>query len=231
MNLQVRAVSLDLDNTLWDVDPVLARAEAALMRWLAEQTPRLAAAYDGRRLQQMRAALAAERPELAHDLTWLRTETLRRAALATGYPESVAPAAFEVFIAERNTIEPFPEVVSALARLAARVPLYALTNGNACVRRVGIGEYFTGSIDAASAGAAKPDPVIYARLVDLAAVPPGQILHVGDDAVTDVEGARRAGMRTVWMNRGSGAWPAGMPRADHEVSCMAALAELVDSLA
>ncbi|HXQ31017.1 MAG TPA: HAD-IA family hydrolase [Steroidobacteraceae bacterium] len=230
MPLAPRAVSLDLDNTLWDTPPVLVRAEAALRMWLLTHAPRIAEQFSSADLQQLRLALASAEPALSHDLSWLRTETLRRAALAAGYPASVADAAFEVFLRERNAIEPFAEVPAALARLARRVPLYAVSNGNACVYRVGIGTFFRGAVDAAAAGAAKPDGRIFARLIALAAVAPGEILHVGDDAIADVQGARAAGLQTVWMNRRGAPWPADLPRADREVGDLAALAQLIDAL-
>lgn len=230
MRLPLRAVSLDLDNTLWDTPPVLARAEARLRAWLLTHCPRLAARFATADLARLRQQLAAEQPARAHDLTWLRTEVLLRAAAASGYPAEVAHAAFEVFIAARNQIEPYPEVRTALARLAARVPLYALSNGNACVERVGLGRYFRGAIDAAEAGAAKPDPRIFARLIAMAGARPAALLHVGDDAAADVGGARAAGLATAWMNRGGETWPVADPGPDHEVHDLAELATLVERL-
>ena len=229
MPLSLRAVSLDLDNTLWETPPVLVRAEAALEAWLARHAPAITAEFDSSRFRQLRAELASREPGRAHDVTWLRTEALRHAARLAGYPEALADQAFQVFWRERNTLELYAEVSSALARLAARVPVYALTNGNACVQQVGIGRYFAGAIDAPSAGAAKPDREIYRRLVDLAAVPAGAILHVGDDALADVHGARAAGLQAAWMNRSGAEWPVELPLPDHEVANLTAVAELVES--
>ncbi len=225
-----RAVSLDLDNTLWDTPPVLVRAEAVLRDWLETHGPALAARFDAPALGALRLEVAAAAPERAHDLSWIRTEALRRAARASGYADEFAERAFEVFIAARNQIEPFGEVPAALARLAARLPLYALTNGNACVQRVGLGAHFTAAIDPVRGGAAKPDRRIYDELIAVAAVPAASILHVGDDAYADVEGARRAGMRTAWMNRVGAIWPATLAPADYEVVDLDGLVALVESL-
>ncbi len=230
MNNPPRAVSLDLDNTLWDTPPVLVRAEAVLRRWLEVEMPSLAARFDPAALTALRLEVAATAPERGHDLSWIRTETLRRAARASDYPDALADRAFEVFLAARNDIEPYAEVVLALQRLARRVPLYALTNGNACVQRVGLGEHFSGAIDPVRAGAAKPDPRIFAHLVEVAGVPAASILHVGDDALADVEGARAFGLRTVWMNRSGGAWTAPYAPPDHEVVDMDGLVTLVERL-
>jgi putative hydrolase of the HAD superfamily len=230
MPSSLRAVSLDLDNTLWDTPPVLVRAEVALSTWLQTHAPGIAERFSVGEFRERRARLAAARPERAHDVTWLRTESLRQAATETGYPERLAEEAFGVFWRERNSIELYEDVADGLARLAARVPVFALTNGNACVRQVGIGRYFRGAIDAAGAGAAKPDRQIFETLLGLASVPAAAILHVGDDALADVHGARLAGMQTAWMNRTGERWPAELPRADHEVADLAALATLVESL-
>jgi FMN hydrolase / 5-amino-6-(5-phospho-D-ribitylamino)uracil phosphatase len=230
MTTVLRAVSLDLDNTLWDTPPVLKRAEAVLRGWLTERAPSLAVRYDDAALQALRQQVVAECPGQAHDMTFIRTESLRRAARACALPETVASEAFEVFIAARNEITPYPEVREALERLAARVPLYAVTNGNACVRRVGLGMYFRGSIDAAGVGAAKPDPRIYARLLEEVGADAATVLHVGDDAWADVAGARAAGLRTAWINRGEGAWPTELPPADHEIADLRELVRIVEGV-
>jgi HAD superfamily hydrolase (TIGR01509 family) len=230
MPFTLRAVSLDLDNTLWDTPPVLERAEAALGAWLERHAPGIAAAFDSAEQRRLRVALAAAEPGRAHDLSWLRRESLRRTAAAAGYPAEIAERAFAEFLRERNVIELYAEAEAALERMARRVPLYALSNGNACVTRVGIGRYFEGAIDAASAGAAKPDGRMFRRLAELAALPPTAMLHVGDDALADVQGARQAGLHTVWVNRHGTAWPSELARADHEVADLTALAALVESL-
>jgi 2-haloalkanoic acid dehalogenase type II len=231
MSLKLRIISLDLDNTLWDTPPVLARAEAVLQAWLARHYPRIVQQFPAGDLQRLRAELAQAHRERAHDLSWLRTEALRRAALASGYGAQAGEAAFEVFLAARNDIEPYAEVRPALARLAARWPLYALSNGNACVRRAGLGQYFRGAIDAGQAGAAKPDARIFVQLLAAAGAAADEVLHVGDDAIADVAGARDVGMRTAWMNRTQSPWPAAVARADHEVRDLIELADLVEQLA
>jgi len=225
----LKAVSFDLDNTLWDVEPVLERAEQALRRWLAVNCPRLAARYDDAALQELRRELAARHPGRAHDLTWLRTEALRQCAVRTAYPETIAALAFAVFHEARNQIDPYPDVRPALALLARRFPLYALSNGNADVRRVGLGDLFADAIGAEAAGAAKPDPRIFQVLLARAALAPTTVLHVGDDPHTDIVGARRVGMLTAWVNRRGEQWPASVPRPDLEVRDLAELVRLLES--
>jgi len=51
-------------------------------------------------------------------------------------------------------------------------------------------------------------------------VPPDEVIYVGDDPVTDIEGARRAGLRTVWVNRHRRAWPRELTPPDAEAATL-----------
>jgi len=218
----IRAIAFDLDNTLWDVEPVLERAEQCLAAWLQEHYPRLALSCE-----QMRAAreeLARREPHNAHDVSYLRVATLAARARAHGYDERVALDAFEVFLAARNAVEIFPDVTPALARLRLRYALASLSNGNADLARIGLEHVFNVSLNARQIGAAKPHPRCFERLARELALDPGAIAYVGDDPQLDVAAARGAGLRTVWMNRRAHAWPQELPPADLTVRDCAQLA-------
>lgn len=210
--MRLQAVCFDLDNTLWDVQPAIVRAEETLYRWLAERWPRITAGCDLAQMRALRQSLAREYPDRLHDLTFLRKEALRRHARMAGYAEDLAEEGFEVFFAVRNEVEPYEDVVPALARLAARYRLFSLTNGNADLQRIGLAGYFEHSLGAWEAGAAKPDLRIFRALLERTGLEPEEVLYVGDDPVADIEGARAAGMPAVWINRLGLAWPASLAR-------------------
>ena len=42
----IRVITFDLDNTLWDVEPALIRAEEAQQSWLLEHRPGAVEAFD-----------------------------------------------------------------------------------------------------------------------------------------------------------------------------------------
>ena len=219
----IRAVAFDLDDTLWDVRQVLERAEAASQTFLSERYPSFSATYSIEALRAERLAIARAEPQSAHDLTWLRTETVRRLAIDLGLPHSVGHEAFEVFIAERNRVELFADVSVAIGELAARFRLATLSNGNADVARIGIGHWFAVNLSAGLIGAAKPDVRAFATLAADLGLAAEEILYVGDDPHADVVGAAQAGMHTAWMNRREQQWPDALPRADIEVTDLAAL--------
>ena len=142
----VHAIAFDLDNTLWDVEPVLERAEERLAAWLRQHCPRITLSR-----AEMRAAreqLARREPHNAHDVSYLRISTLAAHAREYGYDEGIAAEAFEVFLAARNEVQIFPDVAPALARLRRRYPLASLSNGNADLARIGLEHVFAVSLNA-----------------------------------------------------------------------------------
>jgi HAD superfamily hydrolase (TIGR01549 family) len=220
-----RVISLDLDDTLWPVAPVIAAAEAALYDWLKERYPRAVRSHSPDTMRALRARIAAQFPEQSYDLTFLRRRALVSQFTAAGYAESACEEALEealeVFLAARNRVEFFDDVRPALERLRTRYRLFALSNGNADLERCGIGALFDGHVSAIAAGAAKPDARIFQALRDMTGVAASEILHVGDDPITDVVGARQAGMQTAWLNRDARSWPVALAPPARTISTLA----------
>ena len=221
----IKAITLDLDDTLWPVWPTIQRAEQALNDWLAlhaPQTARLLAQPAAR--QEIRAQVNGLHPELQHNLSALRHKAIALALSRSGDDPQLASPAFDIFYSERNRVTLFDDALGALAFLARRFPLVALSNGNADVQRIGIGEFFRASISAQQFGVGKPDPRIFRAAASAAGVQPHEVLHVGDDAALDVLAALDCGMQTVWVNRTDHPWT--HPVAPHET--VTTLTELCD---
>lgn len=226
---KIRAISLDLDDTLWPVWPAIGRAEQVLHRWLGRHAPATAARFaDPAALRAVRARMEQALPHLRHDLSALRRESIRHALQQAGDDPALAEAAFEVFFAERQRVDFYEDTPGALARLAARWPLVALSNGNADVHAVGIGQHFHAKVGARECGFAKPDARIFQVAADAAGVPREAMLHVGDDAALDVLGALEAGVQAAWLNRNGLAWQHPR-RPQAEVADLAALCDLLGS--
>ncbi|MFM6990973.1 MAG: HAD-IA family hydrolase [Rhodoferax sp.] len=220
---KVKAITLDLDDTLWPVEPTIARAEQALADWLTQHAPATARLLgDAPVRSQLRKAVLQAHPEVAHDFSALRLAYLRRAMAQAGDDTALAQPAFEVFFDERQKVTLFPDSLAALAALAARYPVVAVSNGNASVHRVGLGAYFVGSVSAQSCGVAKPHIDIFHTAARSVQCAPNEVLHVGDDAHLDVVGALDAGMQAAWINRDAKAW--SHPQTPHITAAdMAAL--------
>ncbi|MDT7517522.1 HAD family hydrolase [Rhodoferax sp. TBRC 17660] len=204
---RIRAITLDLDDTLWPVWPAIHRAEDLLREWLTAHAPRTAVMYaDPHQRQLLRADTEAQWADHAHDLSVLRRESIRLALQRSGDDSTLAEPAFEVFFDARMQVELFEDAIPLLDAMAARWPIVAVSNGNADVHRVGIGRYFAASVSARDAGVGKPDPRIFAAACASVGVKAEEVLHIGDDAALDVLGALGVGMQTVWVNREEHLW-------------------------
>ncbi len=204
---RIKAISIDLDDTLWPIWPTIERAEAALAAWLREHAPATAAlSGNPQALREARHYLQIKRPDLSNDLSALRRESIRFVLLKAGDDPELAEPAFEVFFAERQRVELFDDALPALEWLAGRYPVVALSNGNADVQRIGLGQHFRAAISAREFGVAKPDARIFHAAASAAGVRPGEVLHVGDDAQLDALGALVAGLQVAWLNRDGHAW-------------------------
>ncbi|WP_127475757.1 HAD family hydrolase [Microbacterium sulfonylureivorans] len=217
-----RAACFDLDGTLLRDDHVdgVVREVAA----------RLAERYG---IDPSALADANERvwwecwPEMGE--AWLRgelapesvpTEVWRRALAEVGVAD--AAAAVEAHALQTATEETafrlYEESAEVLARLRERgIPLALITNGpsglqRAKLRAVGIEDAFDVVIVSGEHGVHKPDGEIFDLALDGLGVTAAEALHVGDNLVADIAGARDAGLTAVWIDRGTvGAAGAGWP--------------------
>ena len=205
---KIKAVTIDLDDTLWPIWPTIERAEKALHDWLVEHAPMTSALFaNPAALRDIRAEMTASRPDLKHDMSALRRESIRLALYRAGEDPLMAEPAFEVFFAARQQVDLFDDALPALEFLAGRYPLVALSNGNADLQRIGLAHFFRASVSAREFGVGKPDPRIFHAAAGAVDTMPEGVLHIGDDATLDVLGALNAGMQAAWLNRGDAPWP------------------------
>ena len=227
---RILALTLDLDDTLWPVLPALERADQAVDAWLQQHHPDVARAWPIAAMRELRARVAAERLDLAHDFTTQRQLTMQHAFAACGIATAPIDALWEIYFAARNSVELYPDSLPALERITAQWPLVSLTNGNADLQRIGIHTHFAHHICARDTGTAKPDPRIFLAAAERLGVAPAAILHIGDDPEMDMVGARDAGLRTAWINRSGQPWPTGLGAAPElDLRDMTALADWLDT--
>lgn len=203
----MRAITIDLDDTLWPIWPTITRAEGVLQAWLEERAPGAAAlGRDKNTLREVRNQMSTLRPDIAHDMSALRRESIRLLLNNAGEDPSLAEPAFEVFFAERHRVDLYEDALPALALLASRFPVVAISNGNANVHRVGLGAHFRAALSAQEFGVGKPDVRIFHAGAEAAGAAPHEVLHIGDDAHLDGVGALNAGMQFAWVCRENQAW-------------------------
>jgi putative hydrolase of the HAD superfamily len=221
----VRAITFDLDDTLWPCHEVIVAAERACYEWLRDAAPRVTRHHSLESLREHRIAFGRRRPDIAHDMTAVRLHALSEVLRDHGYAFDVATQASDVFRAARNRVTPYAEVIDVLRRLRAHYTVISVTNGNSQIEHTPLYASFDHSLTAADVGAAKPDPAMFHAASAHCGISLDRFLHVGDDPVRDIEAARALGMPTVWVNRVSQPWPPELAPADLQVVTIAELAE------
>jgi len=231
---KIRLITLDLDNTLWDVNSIIIKAEKAMVQWLTEHVPESLAHYQRDNLMQIRAQVLADFKDKAHDLSFMRTQVLygvmQHAGLNDKQAQEMARRAFEVFFEGRNQVVFFPGAVDMLGALSERFLLYALTNGNANIEKAGLGEYLHGAYNSADVGASKPQPEMFHAPLQALGLHPHEAIHIGDHLVDDIAGAASVGMHTIWVNLVNAQRHADDPLPTQEVSNLAAVKTAVEHI-
>ena len=207
----IRAITLDLDDTLWPCEPTMQRAERVAHEWLAARAPEVIAPWTIGRLRERRMAIRAARPELQYDFLAIRRLALQEAFRDSGSDDAqsaeIIAGTLDRFQAARNEVELYPEVLACLERLSRRYRVASLSNGNACLVQIGLDHLFHATVSAHLHGTSKPDPALFHIACRELGCAPEEVVHLGDDIELDVRGARGAGLHAVWLNRASHPWP------------------------
>ena len=223
----IKAITFDLDDTLWPCDAVIRHAEQAYLNWFDEHYPVVTRNHDMASLRERRRALLQEFPELANDVTEWRLLGTRQLLEEYGIDSAEAERAMDTFLHARQAVDFYDDVMDGLQDLSLHFRLGALTNGNADLERIGAGHLFDSVQYATLALPAKPAPDMFLKAFDELGVQPESVLHVGDNPVTDIEGARRLGCKTAWINRGTLVYPADAEPADINIATLHDLVRLL----
>ncbi len=126
----------------------------------------------------------------------------------------------------------YPEAARVLARMDG-LPRAVVSNADDAFLKELLsknGLTFDHVITSEGVRAYKPRARIFQVALDVLRAAPDQVVHVGDSLTADVEGAKRLGIRTVWVNRTGGARGATDPRPDHEIPDLNPLPALLESM-
>jgi putative hydrolase of the HAD superfamily len=213
--MSIKTITFDLDNTLWDVEPVLVNAEQTVYQWLQQHTPLVTERFSIAELRRSRMKLYQQRPELTHQITQLRITSLEEALKVVGYDAHFASQqalqAFDVFIVARHQVVFYEQAIELLSNLSQHYTLGALTNGNADVYQLEISEFFDFSFSAQQLNASKPAADQFHAALDASGAQAHELVHIGDDIECDVKGALAVGCHAIWYNPKRAPWPGAEP--------------------
>ena len=200
--LPFKAISFDLDDTLYNNGPVIEQAELAMQKKLLQLAPKLGL-IDSEFWWQKRKELAQRDPEVRHDVSRWRLLSVEQGLTELGMGRceagEIAELAFSAFYTARSHLTVPESSHQLLKALAECYPLVAITNGNADLKLLGISQYFQYAYHAGPSGKMKPYPDMFYKACQQLAIAPHQLLHIGDNSKADVRGALNAGCQAVWL--------------------------------
>lgn len=201
----IKAITFDLDDTLYDNHPVIDKTEAEVLRFIREYDPRFHH-FTNDDIYAFRYLVEEQEPSICHDITRWRWLSTKMMLCHYGYSREDALKGADDIMAHfnywRNQIHVPESTHQILAQLAQKLPLVAITNGNAEPQACGLGDYFEFVLKAGPDGRSKPFCDMYHLAAQRLNLEPNAILHVGDNLLTDVEGAINSGMQACWINTG-----------------------------
>ena len=209
MHKRIKAITFDLDDTFWDVKPVLIYAEMKTRKFIEDSIGPLEwGSWEDFKL--IRERLIVEDASYEFDVGKLRKKLLlMKIQEQISDPETaneLSEKAFQLFFKERNKVEFFPYVLDEIEKLAQIYELGCLTNGNADIEMIGIGKFFKFNISSKDVNANKPNKNHFRKAVELLGISKEEILHIGDHKINDMLGAISYGVKALWFNPDKEDW-------------------------
>jgi putative hydrolase of the HAD superfamily len=215
---RIRAISFDLDDTLYNNMPYIYEAEKLLSTYINDSYP-IAATITKAQWKVIRITTLEEQPELVNDLGAMRSVVLSKGFILAGMDSDLIADAvsdcFDYFYHHRSNFEVSKPIRKVLKKLSKRLPIAAITNGNVNLQAIGIEKYFSCVVHASPIYPMKPSRAMFDYVADTLNIPAKNILHVGDDLDKDIKGSLDAGFQSAWLavNR-------PMNMADEQVSLL-----------
>ena len=232
--MTIKLLTFDLDDTLWPCMVTIERTEQRLHQWFSSFHPQITDQYSIKHLRDKRIQLARDHQHISHDLSALRKKSFLELSIEMGYSASKTECfidnAFQFYISERNKVDLYDDVIPTLTALKPYYRLAAVSNGNADIIQVGLGQFFEFSWSAALAGKQKPHPIVFESLLERENLTPEQVIHIGDDPLADIQGAQQLGIKAIWLNRHNQPWPKQIKHPFIEINQLKQLPEQLKSL-
>ena len=208
----VDVIVFDILGTMVDEPSGISRGVRALLPNIDDETTsELVAVWHRHVDEQQREVLAGRRPYVNSTVIDLEAATRVAAAMAISDADAVRSLA-----ASGQRLEPWPDSVSALDRIASHVPVVGLSNasGSALTRISShAGLRWHQVLSAEDAYSYKPNPDVYRLAITNAGCSPDRLLMVAAHA-WDLRGAQAVGMRTAYVERPVGDPPSALDSFD-----------------
>ena len=209
--MKIKAVTFDLDDTLWPLREVIIHAHKESNNWIIDKFPNMSKVLFTEQEQKMWQKLIAKDNSLRHRLSELRMKVIETLLTENGVSDEDAKAtskdAFDIFLKLRHDITYFEGTIEVLKSLKEKYTLGVLTNGNASIETLKIDHLFDFYLNAEMVNDSKPGAKMFEEALKITQLSPEEVCHVGDHPDNDVEAAVKLGMKAIWLNLLDADWP------------------------
>ncbi len=223
----IKAISFDLDDTLWDNLSVIHRANKKLYQKMVFSYPVIEEHFDQSAFDQVGFEIANSAAH-SSNLSLLREKHIISILETCQCSIHQAKEFFDYYYYWRNQVELFPAVRQTLQQLSQSYPLVSATNGNINLEQIGLKIYFNFSVCAADVSEKKPGLKMYQAIIKELDLPAAQILHIGDSFQNDVMASIKVGMKAIWFNPQKLKYPEPNKNILGSISCVSELISLLN---
>jgi putative hydrolase of the HAD superfamily len=210
---KIKAISFDLDDTLYSNREVMVATDAAMTvhfsdlfnhRVVQHQSKITEQQYSAQFWFSIRQQILLQFPDLKHDVTEIRRIVYLTGLLNLGFEKESATLeannAMAVFHENRNKVIIDDAIHQFLSDLSSRYPLIAISNGNVDTKKIGLSQYFQATYHAGNGFKQKPNSDLFHHACQHLNIETKHLLHIGDCGKSDIKGALRAGCQSAWLN-------------------------------
>ena len=231
--MKYKLITFDLDDTFWDIAPVIIKAEKDTRAWLQKTVGEIewGSMSD---FMGIREDLIKVMPSLEWDIGLLRKEIYKQKLKNIVPNESerneLINTAYSMFLEKRHEVIFYDGVCDTIEKLSKKYHLGILTNGNADIFKYDIGKFFDFSISSFDVQDNKPNkPHFESAKNKYENISYEEIIHIGDHQINDVYGAYQLGMKAIWFNNMNNEWDQSFDKPDefsHWNDCIKLIEEI-----
>lgn len=189
-----KLLSFDLDNALYDNQPVLENAERLSATYLQQQFLAQKKVFDIENFNQLKQKLLQSGDPAYENLSYFRLLALKNFCNPLTHATAIAEKAFNLFIQARSQVIVPDAIEQMLQTLSTNYTLVSVSNGNCDINQSTIGCYFSKNYSPIDGYRAKPNPQMLLQVIRDFNLAPEQILHIGDSISKDAAAAEKAGV-------------------------------------
>ncbi len=205
----IQTIIFDVDGTLYDETHAKIKADLLTAEYISDHSDyTMKEVYDVYTQSKFKVIKELSgRTERNNRINWYQ-RTLENLKISNLEANFLAEYYWNIVL---ENIEVYMDLKMVIEKLSKKYNLYILTDEYFDIqmkklKKLGIEKYFKKVISSEIIGRTKPDQKLFDYMIDLIGEKREHIAMIGDNPKADVLGAKRAGIKSIWLQRGKYAY-------------------------